>query len=242
MQNTLITFFSRVFSSFGLRLLLISETSCPILRHTDMQPIINKDDTPGPPPEDMIHPFQIFSTLLKLSSLCPKSQQIINKIKVSWYEPTMSPNSCIPSQSPPFSKANLCTALRPHHLLSPGSLAPSIHYSSDSSLLLPSSSLSANIQVTSIYKKNCFSISVTPGTILPSFHILLCQQLSPCSMASTLPTDHSMPSRGQIRMSKDSWLEERIEEKHKTGRKGGKLLASWGYGAALLPGLGAVTT
>lgn len=191
----LITFFSRVFSSFGLRLLLISETSCSYFKTHWLQPIINKDDTPGPPPEDMIHPFQIFSTLLKLSSLCPKSQQIINKIKVSWYEPTMSPNSSIPSQSPPLSKGNLCTALRPHHLLSPGRLAPSIHYSSDSSFLLPSSSLSANIQVTSIYKNNSFSIPVTPGTSIPSFHVLLCQQLSPCNMASTLPTDHPMPSQ-----------------------------------------------
>lgn len=65
----------------------------------------------------MIHPFQIFSTLLKLSSLCPKSQQIINKIKVSWYELTMSPNSSIPSQIPPFSEREV--SLLSRRLISP---------------------------------------------------------------------------------------------------------------------------
>lgn len=140
----------------------------------------------------MIHPFQIFPTFLKLSSLCPKSQQNINKIKVSWYEPTMSPNSSKVSWYepkdasflcdrgvPPLSKATLSISLRPHYLLTPRSLAPPTNYSSNSFFLLTPSFLPGNMQFTSIFKNNSFSILGTPGDILPSLQLLLCQELSP---------------------------------------------------------------
>lgn len=44
-----------------------------------MQTIINKDDTPGPPPKDIIHPFHIFFTLLNFSSLCCNRSLTISK-------------------------------------------------------------------------------------------------------------------------------------------------------------------
>lgn len=76
------------------------------------------------------------------------------------------PNSSIPSEIPPLSKSNLSTSLKPHYLLSPGSLTPSVHYFSDSSFLLPPSSLSANIQVTPIFK----NISLWLHLAISSFH------------------------------------------------------------------------
>ena len=154
--------------------------------------------------------FPLFS---KLSSQCPKSEQITNKIKVSCYEPTISPSSSIPSQIPALSKANLSSTLTPHHLLSPGSLAPSIHYPSDSHFAVPPSSLSANIQVTSMFKISCFSIVVTAEAILASFYPPLPAAKPPAAWLPLCQQAILYYPRAHIWVSKDRRLEERIGEK-----------------------------
>lgn len=88
-------------------------------------------------------------------------------------------------------------------------------------------------------------VSLSLWLLGPSYHLSTSSSVNSWAPATWLPLFQQTilcHPRGQIRMCKDGWLEERIEEKHKTGRKGGKLLASWGYGEALFPGLGAVTT
>lgn len=65
------------------------------------------------------------------------------------------------------------------------------------------------MQVTSTFKNNFLSL-----WFLVSFYHLSASfsvnGSAPCSMASTLPVDHSVPSRGHIWMSKDRKIEEEI--------------------------------
>ena len=96
-----------------------------------MQLIINKDDTLGPPPKDLTCPFQIFSILLKLPSLCP-NRSLTRSKSAGVNPPFLQILLCLHRSLPlwkgdvfPLSKANLFASLKPHYLF-PGSLPPLI--------------------------------------------------------------------------------------------------------------------
>lgn len=97
----------------------------------------------------------------------------------------MSPNSSIPSQIPPFSEREVFLLSRrlisppPSYLTTSHLLETLLHQLFFKFILFTDSFLCVtHLQVTSIFQDNSFSILVTPGAILSSFHLLLCQKLS----------------------------------------------------------------